>query len=41
MNWVLIKLLGGKLLRVGGFDVTLRAYHGSNGGFDMICEEAL
>lgn len=40
MSWVLTRLLGGKLLRAGGFDVTLRAYHGG-GEIDTICEKAL
>jgi hypothetical protein len=26
---------------VGGFDVTLRAYHGSNGGIDTICGKSV
>lgn len=37
MNWVLIRLSGGKLLREGGFDVTCTAYHGCNWGLVTNC----
>lgn len=41
MNWALTRSLGGRLSRVGGSDVTLRAHHGSNGGIDTICEKGV
>lgn len=41
MNWALTRLLGGKLLREGGFDVTSTAYHGCNGGIATICENSV